>query len=121
MADDGAVEYQDSDDPFAGERFVEPETDLRHVIRDFTGGNGISGKTDLTPIQGATLTQFRLLQEDYHERFPGLNLDKLPKWFEIYRLSIGRASRKEAVEILRGKLDVAPPLMPEKRGILGRW
>lgn len=118
-------EYQDADNDWEDEtsKFIQEESDVRHVVRDFTGGTGISGKTDLTPIQGVLLTQFRLLQEDYHKRFPGLNLDKLPQWFEIYRLSIGRGSRKETVDILKGKLDINPPAGGQLPGpgLPGRW
>lgn len=114
------ADYVDAEAEFDEERFETEESDVRHVVRDFTGGEGISGKTDLTAIQAVLLTQFRLLQEDYHERFPELRLDKMPQWFEVYRLSIGRGSRKETVDILRGRMELANTQNANVPG-MGRW
>ena len=105
------VEYTDpaADSDWGDEKLQAPElSDVRHVMQDFNGAKGLSGKTDLTTLQAVLLTQIRLLQEDYHARFPELHLDKLPEWFEIYRLSIGRGSRKESVDILKGNVSLLP-------------
>lgn len=120
-----AQEYVDpaEDSDWEDEKMVTEESEVRTVVSDFTGGKngGLSGKTDLTVLQAVLLTQIRLLQEDYHARFPELNLDKLPQWFETYRLSIGRGSRKETVEILKGNVALTPAMPPMPPGSKTRW
>lgn len=87
---------------------------LKEFNVDFTG-EGLSGKTDLTEEQAVMLYHFRMLEIDYHKRFPGLHLDKASEWFETYRLSVNRQSRKETVEINRGQ----HPISPVPEGVAG--
>lgn len=112
-----AVPYVDAEDDFAdGEKYVKEESEIKQVMDDFTGNKGISGQTDLTPDQAVLLTQVRVLQHGYPTRpcnRPGCNkthmdLSAFPDWFETYRLSIGRGSRKEKTEVLRGRVELKP-------------
>lgn len=97
-------EYHDQESEFGTDlRFRQERSEALDVFEGFTGGEkGISGKTDLTPDQVVLLTTFRILEKTY----PGLGLERFPEWFEVYRLSIARGSRKETVDMFRGKMDL---------------
>ena len=111
-----AEEYHDQESEWEDDEVDVPETDAGHrIYSDFTGGaaKGVAGQTDLTPDQAVLLTQFRILEASYgHLR---LGLESFPEWFEVYRLSIGRGSRKETVDMFRGKLEVGPKPEDELR------
>lgn len=89
-----------------GAQYTEPESDTRHVVRDLTGGKGVSGQTDLTDESRLLLSQMRV----YANAYPGIGIETFVEWFELYGLSVGRGSRKEMADILRGNL----PLKPEE-------
>lgn len=107
------AEFDDS------EEMVQEETAHRQFTRDFTG-DGLSGKTDLSEEQSVLLTQFRILQADYAERFPEFKLQNFPDWFERYRLSVGRLSRKEIVDTSRGQVPITP-VPQEAHNPLGKF
>lgn len=107
--DDG---YVDQDSEWEDARYGGEEHPTTKVFQDFTGGEkGISGKTDVTKPQFAFLWTLRNMQADFEER--GMldvahEIEEGARWFETYRLSIDRKSRAESVDILRGRLDMAP-------------
>lgn len=105
------AEYTDQEREFAdlesGGKFVSEEGQARQILKDFSGDKGISGLTDMTPDMVVLFTQIRLLDEAY----PGLELDRFPGWFEVYRLNVNRQSRREQVETTRGSV----PIMGQDR------
>lgn len=101
-------DYHDQESEWEDDEVEVQTEDAGHrIFKDFSGGEkGTSGITDLTPEQAVLLTEFRVLAASYPQGY--FSFDTFPEWFEIYRLSINRGSRKETVEMFRGKLEVGP-------------
>jgi hypothetical protein len=103
-------EYQDQEREFAEletGQYVSEENPLTSVIREMTGGK-LSGHTDLTETMAVLFTQIRIMEDtwsgaEYKEWSGYLNLGTFPNWFEIYRLSVGRKSRGETVDMGKGQ------------------
>jgi len=99
--------YHDQESEWESEikTMVQQESDVRHVMRDFTSKEEVEGQSDLTEAQVNLLTVLKCYEIDY----PGLGLENFAKWFNVHRLSLNRGSRKEKVEILRGQVSLTPP------------
>ena len=117
--EDSGYHDQESEWEDEADQALSEESPLRQFNEDFTG-DGLSGKTDVTEEMSVLLLQIRLLDEDYGSKYPLFKLEKFPEWLERYRLSIGRKSRAETVEINRGQVNVQPPgtveMPPKTRG-----
>lgn len=109
--------YHDQEDEWADMRTIERSSETKDVYESFTGGNekGIAGKTDLTSKQAVALTHLRVMQASYERRgmkWMAVEVGTMLEWFETYRLSVNRKSRVEAVDMLRGRMQLGQPGAP---------
>lgn len=103
-------EYHDQEDEFGedGEfgQSVSQDSDLRHVMRQFVGMKGIEGQSDFQSDQAAIVLAAKLAQRN--PKFAHFGFGYFSEWFSFIQLSMGRKSRTEQVDVLRGNVSLQP-------------
>lgn len=92
-----------SDDDDIGER-LQQDSDVRHVLKDMIAREGIEGQTDVNQDQAGMLLSAQM----YHRDYPDMGFDALSEWFSLIQLSLGRKSRGEKVDVLKGNVSLKP-------------
>lgn len=101
-----ATQYEDVEDEFEDEMGGgfddEKDEEIRLIVKDFLSKNNIEANTDLTEkmVRGI----FKLLV--LHRHYPLMGIKDDLREFLMLRLSVGRGSRREQVEILKNNVEL---------------